>query len=124
MGFAGVIDFIVQQVEGGRLGDKLETESKAQVLRVLGKLMHYVEAHTFRSAFNLGIELVSEGKPHGGQLATKGLRLVVQGKQVKTSCPPWAAKAFSFHNELNLMDLLSDVGDLAELQKASFKEGI
>jgi len=123
LGVAGAIDFIRAQVIGGRLGEKLDADTKAKVLRVLGKVMHYVEAHTFRCGYNLGIELLSEGKLDRAKAKT-GLRLQVQGKEISTSGPSWTGKVFSFHNELNLMDMLSDVTDLAEIQKQAYKDGI
>lgn len=71
--------------------------------------MHYVESHSYRMAYNLACEVcTSEDMPDGFSI-----NLSAKPSGQKTQ---WCDKALVYHNELNILDLLSDVTELHELR--------
>jgi len=194
LGFLALMDFALFQVDKGRFGQKLDPEVRRKAMRVLSRMMHYVEAHSFRSAFNIDIQAQSDcagdkkgpqgltleisGRPGpvtmvptpcvscGDHLEGSGkqkwksieeaIRIVeaagyklgedcchiqhsdgvcyfyesgtsngISGKETWSSMPVkqgWTEEVLSYHNEINLMDALSDIGKVQEFQAQKYKD--
>ena len=121
IGFVAIMDFLHAQIDRGELGRKLEPPMRISVLQWMDRLRRYVEAHTFRSAYNVALRISKDGAGSGGErlrLRVDGIHIAGRGELGGG----WSEKLFTYHNELNLMDIFEDIEEMKHLAKEA--EGV